>query len=286
MRASAAQVTVTCSTLPDEQLSRDAEQAAQQKATGLLSDAVTAFRQASPVWSTSPAKMLLHFSPCRLVTGRCSERQTRQPHVLPASGRWKQAKAVSFHNARQVMEGTPQAMRVDALVATGNALASAADMAATAEAALHLLHGAGEAYAAALAQEEDSGTLSNAADAWVAAARRLGETGRRQEAAALFSQAMAAYQRSCELSRSEEGDDLPGKAFWRACHADADATAHSRRHRYRLIKPSTPVEAQFSRTEPSVCDWEATRCGYGMLESTQASGLQVSCTTGALACMS
>ena len=102
-------------------------------------------------------------------------------------------------------------MRVDALVATGNALASAADLAPTAEAALYLLHDAGDAYAAALARDEDAGTLSNTADAWVAAARRFGETGRQDEAAELFSRAMAAYQRSCELSSSEEGDDLPGE---------------------------------------------------------------------------
>ncbi len=116
------------------------------------------------------------------------------------------------HDARQVTEGSPPTMRVDALVAAGNALASAADLATTPEAALQLLHGAGDGYAAALARDEDAGTLSNAADAWVAAARLLAETGRRDEAAALFSRAMAAYQRSCERSSSEEGDDLPGRA--------------------------------------------------------------------------
>ncbi len=47
----AMQVTTACSTLPDEQLSRYAEKAAQQKATGLLSDAVTAFQQARSFWS-------------------------------------------------------------------------------------------------------------------------------------------------------------------------------------------------------------------------------------------
>ena len=103
-------------------------------------------------------------------------------------------------------------MRVDALVAAGNALAGAADLAATPEAALQLLHGSGDAYAAALARDEDAGTLSNAADAWVAAARRLGEAGRRDEATELFLRAMGLYQRSCERSSSEEGDDLPGKA--------------------------------------------------------------------------
>ena len=116
-------------------------------------------------------------------------------------------------HARQATEGNPPALRVDALVAAGNALASAAELAPTANGALQLLHGAQEAYAAALARDEDAGTLSNAADAWVAAAQRLGEAGRRDEAATLFSQAMAAYQRSCELSSSEEGDDLPGETF-------------------------------------------------------------------------
>ncbi len=110
----------------------------------------------------------------------------------------------------QATDGDPPAMRVDALVACGNALATAADLAPSMEAALQLLHDAGEAYAAALARDEDAGTLSNAADAWVAAARRLAEAGRRDEAANLFQRAMAAYQRSCELSSSEEGDDLPG----------------------------------------------------------------------------
>jgi len=116
------------------------------------------------------------------------------------------------YDARQVTEGSPPTMRGDALVAAGNALATAADPASTPEAALQLLHGAGDAYAAALARDEDAGTLSNAADAWVAVARRLAETGRRDEAAELFSRAMAAYQRSCERSSSEEGDDLPGEA--------------------------------------------------------------------------
>ena len=110
----------------------------------------------------------------------------------------------------QATDGDPPAMRVDALVASGNALATAADLASSPEAALRLLHDAGEAYAAALARDEDAGTLSNMADAWVAAARRLVEAGRRDEAGDLCRRAMAAYQRSCELSSSEEGDDLPG----------------------------------------------------------------------------
>ena len=61
----AVQVTTACTTLPDDQLSRDAEMAAQQKATGLLSEAVTAFRQASLVWSLLQARMPLCFSVIR-----------------------------------------------------------------------------------------------------------------------------------------------------------------------------------------------------------------------------
>ena len=51
MFAYVVQMRTACSTLPDEQLSRDAETAAQQRATSLLSDAVTAFRQARSFWS-------------------------------------------------------------------------------------------------------------------------------------------------------------------------------------------------------------------------------------------
>ena len=110
----------------------------------------------------------------------------------------------------QARESPPERLpRIDALVASGNALASAAELVPP-EQAIELLQAASEAYNAALQREEDAGTLSNAADAWVAAAQKLCEAGRQLEGAALFSRAMQAYQRSCELSSSEEGDDLPG----------------------------------------------------------------------------
>jgi hypothetical protein len=41
----AEQVTAACAALPDEQLSREAEQAARQRALGVLSDAIAAFRK-------------------------------------------------------------------------------------------------------------------------------------------------------------------------------------------------------------------------------------------------
>lgn len=110
----------------------------------------------------------------------------------------------------QARESPPERLpRIDALVASGNALASAAELVPP-EQAIELLQAASEAYNAALQREEDAGMLSNAADAWVAAAQKLCEAGRQLEGAALFSRAMQAYQRSCELSSSEEGDDLPG----------------------------------------------------------------------------
>lgn len=110
----------------------------------------------------------------------------------------------------QAREGPSERLpRIDALVASGNALASAAELVPS-ERAIELLQAASEAYGAALQRDEDAGTLSNAADTWVAAAQKLCEAGRQLEGAALFSQAMQAYQRSCELSSSEEGDDLPG----------------------------------------------------------------------------
>lgn len=85
---------------------------------------------------------------------------------------------------------------MDALVAAGNALALAAELAPP-ERALALLAAAGEAYGAALGREEDAGTLSNAADAWVAAARRLCEAGRQPEGAALFAQVRISPQLPC-----------------------------------------------------------------------------------------
>ena len=53
-------------------------------------------------------------------------------------------------------------------------------------------------------------TLSNLADAMVAAAEAHSDLGQHGQAATLYREAMQAYNRACSLSSSENGDDLPG----------------------------------------------------------------------------
>ncbi|KAK9813059.1 hypothetical protein WJX72_008231 [[Myrmecia] bisecta] len=99
--------------------------------------------------------------------------------------------------------------RADAAVNSGNALSSAAEL-ASGQPALGLLAAGIQAYECALRLEEDAMTWSNLADALVAKAERLFDAGQHQAAQDAYGRAMEAYSKSCSMSSSDQGDDLPG----------------------------------------------------------------------------
>ena len=51
---------------------------------------------------------------------------------------------------------------------------------------------------------------SNLADALVSTGEQLSEAGQMEEGQGHYRQALQAYERSCSLSDSQQGDDLPG----------------------------------------------------------------------------
>jgi tetratricopeptide (TPR) repeat protein len=100
-------------------------------------------------------------------------------------------------------------MRVDAAVNCGNVLASLADVQArvgdgdAVAAAVLSFSRAKSCYDAALAREEDPATLSNLADTLCSHGELVRDPG-------LFDRAFETYHRACQLSSSDNGDDLPG----------------------------------------------------------------------------
>lgn len=102
------------------------------------------------------------------------------------------------------------APRPDAQVNLANALAAWAEAAATPAEERELLARAMATYRAALEAEPDALTWSNLADAAVAGCRAAVEGGDAGAAAQLAAQAREGYAKACELSSTENGDDLPG----------------------------------------------------------------------------
>eukprot|EP00887_Chlorella_sp_A99_P001510 scaffold8.g1510.t1 len=111
----------------------------------------------------------------------------------------------------RVQDGGRQ--RVDAAVDAANTLCAWAEVErgrGAPAAALPLLEAAEAHYRTALGQEEDALTLSNYADSLVQRAEVCCEAGRGAAAGELYAAAAAAYDQACQLSSSDQGDDLPG----------------------------------------------------------------------------
>lgn len=163
--------------------------------------------------------------------------------------------------------GTPGSMRADAAVNCGNTLAAWAEVCAglpeaapDGSAASALLQQAEACYSAALAKEEDAAvrdfvldpgisyficitcfhplclrapfplctqTWSNLGDVLIQHGELLSDCGGGGDPSALFSHAIVAYDKSCGLSSTDLGDDLPGLLTnWGAGLLAASAHAH------------------------------------------------------------
>lgn len=111
------------------------------------------------------------------------------------------------------------AFRADAAVNCANTLSSWAELVADKNQGVGLLERAIALYRAALSSEPDALTWGNLADAEVAAAVALAGADAEQSTSSLgcrvswpqlASSARESYLKACELSSSEQGDDLPG----------------------------------------------------------------------------
>lgn len=115
----------------------------------------------------------------------------------------------SIDHYRHVVTPDGNGIRVDAALNCGNVLCSLAEITTGGQEQFQVLEQAELAYKQALSLEEDALTWNNLADAQVQRAESLCSLTKTEEATALFLEAMNAYGRSCQLSSSELGDDLP-----------------------------------------------------------------------------
>ncbi|KAK2080928.1 hypothetical protein QBZ16_000782 [Prototheca wickerhamii] len=120
------------------------------------------------------------------------------------------ARAVETYGRAPIDASAGAPVRADAAVNCANTLTSWAEVAGSDAERLPMLERAVGLYRAALAAEPDALTWSNLADAEVAAAVALAAAGDAATCERLAADARASYLAACELSSSEQGDDLPG----------------------------------------------------------------------------
>ncbi|KAK9821850.1 hypothetical protein WJX74_004939 [Apatococcus lobatus] len=110
-----------------------------------------------------------------------------------------------------VIAGGEGELKADACVNLGNASCAWAEVLDPGPEALRLLSQAKQAYQqAASLDPEDASIWSNLGDALVSIGEQLCEAGQVEEGQGCYKEALQAYEHSCSLSDSQQGDDLPG----------------------------------------------------------------------------
>ena len=180
--------------LSDGELTIDVEMEASRRACGLFSDAVENYFHVVQMNDDSIGRGIASANEI------CDNRAGRSPSMLRVDA------AVNCGNTYAAWaEALSSLMERDSFHSTKSEIQLPKSLDPR-----ELFQMAEDCYLQALGKEEDAMTWSNLADALVQHGEVLCRTGEMTEGFKIFERAHDAYGKSCGLSSSENGDDLPG----------------------------------------------------------------------------